>query len=477
MQRSVKVLGVFFIVLAVVMVFNLSYLQVFGQKGLEENAANTRRLIREYGIARGKIVTADQRVAAESVQSDGPFKYLRVYPQGALLSHVVGYDSPQFGRYGLEEEYNDFLLGRKPLRSWVEELTKPVEEGFDLYVTIDTGIQAAAAKALGQRRGAVVALDPKTGAVLAAYSWPNFDPNALVSQARDAAGTLQADAVMRSYNQDPSSPLLNRVTMGLYTPGSSFKVLTAAGGIESGFPPDTVYNSPGVWEVGGSRVVNYGDPPRNFGNINMGTALTYSANTYFAQLAYNMGARRLVDYAERFGLNQPLPMDYPSLAASRIPSAQEMDAVELAWSGAGQGELLLTPLQLCVIGCAIANQGKVMIPHLMKEVRRGSEILDRFDTAVWRAPISASTADEVLEMMVRVVEEGTGTEAAIPGVRVAGKTGTAEVEGKAPHAWFLGIAPAGNPQVVVAVLVENSGGSGGSVAAPIAKAVIEAALK
>jgi peptidoglycan glycosyltransferase len=477
LQKSIRVLGVFFIVLAVILVFNLSYLQVFGQKGLEDNAANTRRLIREYGIARGRIITADQSVAAESLPADGPFEYTRSYPLGTLLSHIVGYDSPQYGRYGLEEEYNEFLLGREPKRGWVGEMTKPKEEGFDLYITIDTGVQAAAAQALGQRKGAVVAMDPKTGAVLAAYSWPGFDPNALVSQTRDAKGALTSEAVMSSYSQDPLSPLLNRVTMGLYTPGSSFKVLTASGGIESGFPPDTVYNCPGIWEVGGSRVVNYGDPPRDFGDIDMDTALTYSVNTYFAQLAYNMGSRRLVDYSELFGLNGMIPLDYPSIAPSRIPPAKDMDAVELSWTGAGQGELLLTPLQLCLIGCGVANQGDIMVPHLMKEVRSGEEILDRYDTSVWSTPISGSTATDVLEMMKHVVQEGTGTAAAIPGVSVAGKTGTAEVEGKPPHAWFLGIAPAGNPQVVVAVLVENSGGGGGSVAAPIAKAVMEAALE
>lgn len=477
MQRNIARLGTFFIVLAVALLLNLTYLQVIGQKSLTENAANTRRLIKEYGIARGRIITADNRLAAESVKTDGAYEYQRGYPLGTLLSHLVGYDSPQFGRSGLEKQYNEFLLGRELFRGWVVEMTKRVEEGFDLHITVDTGVQGAAAQALGERTGAVVAMNPKTGEVLAIYSWPTFDPNALVSQERDEAGALVANAAMRSYNQNPASPLLNRGTMGLYPPGSSFKVLTASGGIESGFPADTTYDCPGVWEVGGSRVVNYGDPPKNFGDIAMNAALAYSVNTYFAQLAYNMGSRRLVEYSQRFGLNQILPLDYPALDASYIPSPEEMDAVELSWTGAGQGELLLTPLQLCLIGCGIANQGKIMTPHLMKEVRLGEEILERYDVGEWRAPISGSTATAVLEMMKNVVKEGTGTEAAIPGVVVAGKTGTAEVEGKLPHTWFVGIAPADNPQVVVAVLVENSGGGGGSVAAPIAKEVMEAALK
>jgi peptidoglycan glycosyltransferase len=209
----------------------------------------------------------------------------------------------------------------------------------------------------------------------------------------------------------------------------------------------------------------------------MDTALTYYVNTYFAQLALAMGSDALVGYAERFGMNGIPPLDYPAVAASLIPQPGEMDPVDLAWTGAGQGELLMTPLQLCLAGCAVANGGRIMLPHLMKEVRREESILERFDAEEWRSPISRETAQSVLAMMVDVVAEGTGRAAAIPGVTVAGKTGTAEVEGKPPHAWFLGIAPAENPTVVVAVVVENSGGGGGSVAAPIAREVITAALE
>jgi peptidoglycan glycosyltransferase len=477
LQASIRKLGILFIILAVVMVLNLSYLQVWGQKKLVENPANTRRLMEEYGIARGRIITADGLVVAESVEAEGPFEYRRSYPGGSLLSHVIGYDSPQFGRSGLEAYYNEYLLGRKPARGWVEEMTSDLEKGNDLTITIDSEVQAAAAQALGDRKGAVMAIDPKTGAILAMYSWPVFDPNALVSQERDVAGDLAADAVMLSYVQDPSSPLLNRASMGLFTPGSSFKIVTASAGIESGFPPDTAYSCPGILPVGNFRVTNYGDPPRDFGYQNMDQALTASVNTYFAQLALAMGGDALVGYAERFGMNGTPPLDYPAVVSSSIPQAGEMDDVELAWTGAGQGELLMTPLQLCLVGCAIANGGKTMLPHLMKDVRLQDSILERFDAGEWRAPISAETAEQVLQMMVHVVESGTGTAAAISGVNVAGKTGTAEVEGKPNHAWFIGIAPAENPTVVVAVVVENSGGGGGSVAAPIARDVIEAALK
>ncbi len=474
MQGSIRKLGIVFIVLAVVLVVNLSFLQVFGQKNLVENAANTRRLIEEYGIARGRIVTADGLVVAESVQAEGPFEYRRSYAAGSLLSHVVGYDSPQFGRSGLEEFYNQYLLGRKPARGWVEEMTSDLEKGNDITLTIDSELQAVAAEALGQNKGAVMAMDPKTGAILAMYSWPTFDPNALVSQGLDAEGNLAADAIMRAYVQDPASPLLNRASMGLYTPGSSFKVITASAGVDSGIPTSTVYDCPSELPVDGSSVVNYAGSPD--GEMNMDKALTFSVNTYFAQLALAMGADTLVGYAERFGMNGIPPLDYPAVSPALIPQPGEMDAVELAWTGAGQGELLMTPLQLCLAGCAIANEGEIMLPHLMKDVRLGDDILERFDAGMWRSPISADTASQVLEMMVHVVEEGTGAGAAVSGITVAGKTGTAEVEGKQPHAWFVGIAPAENPTLVVVVVVENAGG-GGDVAAPIAGEVIEAALK
>lgn len=473
MQESIRKLGTVLIILAVVLVLNLSYLQVFGQERLVENPANTRRLIEEYGIARGRIVTADGLVVAESVQSEGPFQYRRSYAGGSLLSHVVGYDSPQFGRSGLEAFYNDFLLGRKPARGWVEEMTSDLEQGNDLTLTMDSELQAVAAEALGQRRGAVVAMEPKTGAVLAMCSWPAYDPNALVSQARDAEGNLAADAVMRAYAQDPASPLLNRASMGLLTPGSCFKVITASAGVDAGIPPSNEFICPDELPVDGSSVANYAGSPE--GLMNMNKALTFSVNTYFAQLALALGGQALVGYAERFGMNGIPPLDYPAVSAAFIPQAGEMDEVELAWTGAGQGRLLMTPLQLCLAGCAVANGGKIMLPHLMKDVRRGDDILERFDAGEWRSPISSETARQVLAMMVNVVEEGTGSAAAVSGVTVAGKTGTAEVEGQQPHAWFIAIAPAENPTLVVAVVVENAGG-GGSVAAPIAREVIEAAL-
>jgi peptidoglycan glycosyltransferase len=475
MEGNLRRAGVLFTLLSLLLVGNLSYLQVFGREKLRDNPANTRRILEEYSVKRGRVITADGGVAAESLPGKGPYRYLRRYPQGPLLCHVIGYDSPQFGRTGLEEEYNDFLLGERPARSWAQLMAMGEKEGNDLYLTLDLEVQRAAAQALGRRKGAVVAIDPRTGSVLALYSYPVFDPNELLDQGVNQEGRLLGELAMARYSKDPSSPLLNRATMGLYPPGSGFKVVTSAAALAHGITAAKTYFCPGVLPVDGSRVTNYGG--RDYGTIDMETALTYSVNTYFAQLALEVGAEGLYETAAAFGLNRKPPLDLPSTVVSHIAGPREMSRVDLAWTGVGQAELLLTPLQLCLIGCALAHGGRIMKPHLLKEVRFRGEILSRYEPETWLTPVSPEVASRVLGMMVEVVRSGTGKAAAISGIRVAGKTGTAEVEGKPNHAWFLGVAPADDPRVVVAVIVENAGGTGGEVAAPVAREVMKAALR
>ncbi len=475
MEANLRRAGVFFVLLSLVLVANLSYLQVFGRERIRDNPANTRRLLEEYSIKRGRLITADGTVVAESVPKDGPYKYLRRYSQGPLLCHVLGYDSPQFGRTGLEEAYNDFLLGERPIRGWAQLMTLEEKEGNDVYITLDMEVQKVAAQALGRRKGAVVAMDPRSGSVLALYSYPVFDPNELLDQGLSQEGRLLGELAMARYAKDPASPLLNRVTMGLYPPGSSFKVITAAAALAHGIPVSKSYPCPGILPVDGSRVTNYG--LRDYGIIDMRPALTYSVNTYFAQLALELGAEKLYSTAVSFGLNRVPPFDLPGVMASTITEPKGMSRVDLAWTGVGQAQLLLTPLQLCLTGCAIAFGGRIMRPRLLKEVRFRGEILSRCEPEVWDSVVTPEVASRVLEMMEEVVRSGTGRAAAISGVRVAGKTGTAEVEGKPNHAWFLGVAPANDPRVVVAVIVENAGGTGGEVAAPVAREVIKAALR
>ncbi len=475
MDNNIRKLVALFMVLFAALAINLTYEQVVSSKAVANNSANPRKLMREYGIQRGNILAADgTTILARSVPIEGPIRYQREYPGGESYSQVVGYDSPQFGRAGLESQYNDQLLGTGQAQDILRDLFKTTTRGYDLVTTLVPAVQQAAVAALGERRGAVVAMNPDTGAILAMASWPTFDSNAIASQAKDAAGNLLAEAAKAAYDRDPASPLLNRATLGLYPPGSSFKVVNASAGLDSGkIDPADILDCEGSYTIGGRT---FGD--RVHGPVDMRAALTVSCNNYFSHAAVNESASVLVNYAERFGLNSRLPLDYPAVATSSIPQPASMDSTELAATGIGQGELLLTPLQLCMVGAAVANEGREMVPHFMKEVRDAQgNILERYSPKLWRQVISASTAGQVLEMMVNVVENGTGQAAQISGYRVAGKTGTAEPgNGKPNHAWFVGIAPADNPQVVVAVVIENSGGTGGEDAAPVAQKVMRAVL-
>ncbi len=436
MDGNLRRLGAFFMVLFLALVLNLTYQQVFTSGSVADNAANPRKLTREYSIDRGDILAADGlTVLAESVAAVGPIAFSRRYPQGADYAHITGYDSPQLGRAGLEAAYNDFLLAEGEEQDILRELFDTKREGYDLVLTVEPAVQEAAVEALAGRRGAVVALDPDTGAILAMASYPSFDPNEVVSQALDAQGRLMAEAVMAGLTADAGSPLLNRVTMGRYPPGSSFKVLTTSAGLASGMlSADEDFVCTGSYEAGGYRLSDYGGTVH--GELALDRALTVSCNSFFANAAVTETAAVLVDYAQRFGLNTQIPIDYPALEMSSIPQASQMDLAEVASTGIGQGRLLLTPLQLCLIGSAIASDGEIMTPHLMKEVRdKKGNIQERFEPQLWRKPIDAGVADQVLDMMVNVVEQGTGRGAQISGYVVAGKTGTAEVEGKANHAW------------------------------------------
>jgi len=493
MDRNIRRLGGLFSVLLAALLVNLAWLQAFDNRRLTADPHNLRRLEEEYGIKRGSIYSSDGVLLAESLEGAGFYKFLRRYPQGALYSHVLGYDSPNLGRAGIEAQYNDYLLAKDEVLPFYQRLVRTRREGYDLTLTLKSGVQEAAAAALGGRTGAVVAINPRTGAVLAMYSQPDFDPNRLVDlslvetqqavkdPATGAASTVTVKqpacrVAMDDYAADPSSPLLNRAAQGLYPPGSSFKPVTAIAAIEgAGIPTGKTYDCPGTMIIGGTKVRNYGD--NSFGTIDMVTAMVHSVNTYFAQLAAEIGGETLVDYAERGGMNQRPPLDLPDVARSSMPQAWQSDLAELASEGYGQGSLLLTPLQMCLYGCAVANGGSIMLPHLLQDARQEQNVVEKFESREWLRMMSPSTASAVLEMMIEVVEEGTGQQAAISGYTVAGKTGTAEVQGKPDHTWFVGIAPARNPQVVVAVVVENSGGSGGAVAAPIAKKVMEAALR
>jgi penicillin-binding protein A len=459
------------VVLFAVLVFATSWWTVFGADPLRDNPANHRALLEQARIKRGLIKAADGTVLARSVKrSDGTFT--RRYPQGELLSHAVGYSFIRFGQAGLERSRNDALTGeRDSITSIVDELRGKRQVGDDVITTLDPRAQRVAIAALAQRKGAVVALDPKTGAVKVMASYPQYDPNEIP----DIFGRL---------NQDPDAPLLNRTTQGQYPPGSTFKVVTAVAGIDSGkFSPDSVLNGDSPKEISGFPLSN--DGGESFGDVDLTRALTFSVNTVWAQVAEAVGKRTMAKYMERFGFYARPPLDYPAgqryvsgVFTRRGLTPVTSDLVDIGRVGIGQGGLLATPLQMAMVGAAVANGGTLVKPHLTDRiVDPDGRVTDDIGTSKYHRVMSRDTASKLAAMMSQVVKEGTGTAAALSGIEVAGKTGTAEVEnGATNQVWFIGFAPVQDPKIVVAATVERSDGFGGTVAAPIAKQVMETLL-
>lgn len=447
--------------LFLVLVGQLSYLQIIAADELTANENNGRTLAEERRFRRGAIFSREGSVLAESRSVDGGFE--RIYPQGEIFASVTGFSSPRYGRSGIEESANKYLMVKRQaasLREYINQLAGGEKMGDDVYLSVSERIQRAAVEALGDKRGAVVALDPKTGDVLALASYPSYDPNDIDSNFKE----LRADA---------SSPLLDRATQGLYPPGSTFKVVTASAALEKGVAsPDSVYDGPSELYVSGGKVVNFDN--QELGKMTLREAFAHSVNTAFAKVGLDVGYD-LVGYAKRFGFGEKPPIALPTTASSVQPPS-DMDKLALAWTAVGQAKLEATPLEMALVAAGIANGGEIMAPRLILEVRSEEGLLQRsFPPTVWRRAVSEKTAKAITDLMVETVERGTGQAARIRGVEVAGKTGTAETEGGKPHAWFIGFAPARNPKVAVAVVVEH-GGIGGKVAAPIAKKVIEATL-
>ncbi len=457
--------------LMVALAVNLTYIQTIEADELAANPLNTRGLAEEMRSPRGAIVTADGMVLAESRQ-EGEV-YAREYPQGTFAAHVVGYYDVRYGRAGMEAAANDALTGQRVFKTWkdvIEAAAGLPVKGNDVRLTMDSRVQKAAEEALAGHRGAAVAIDPKTGEVLAMASSPAYDPGT-VGEEWDALSTAEG------------APLLNRATQSLYPPGSTFKVVTLTGALAAGVvTPESTYSGPDTMEIGNAPVTNYGG--HSYGTVDLRKATSSSINTVFAQVAVELGARDLVAQAEAFGFDSVPPIEIPA-EASLMPDPAEMTEWETAWAGVGQpvGEHdsppgpQATALQMALVAAGIADDGVVMEPHLLAAVTdEAGRKLTETRPHEWRTATDATTANTVTEMMVAVVESGSGRAAAIPGVSVAGKTGTAEAgKGLQTHAWFIAFAPAEDPEVAVAIVLENSG-VGGRVAAPQARKILEAAL-
>lgn len=436
-----------FTVLFVALILQLTYVQVWAAPKLKVNPSNTRAIEDEMKVERGAIVSADGVELAVNRQSGDYF--FREYPQGDLVSPWLGYNSLRYGRAGVERVYNEELSGQSGILGltnyWDQILGRP-HRGADLKLTIEMAVQRAAAEALGDRKGAVVALDPKTGAVLAMVSYPRYDPNEL-------------EAVWQQINSDPDAPLLNRAAQGLYPPGSVFKMVVAGAALQEGVvAADTTFTDTGTVTAGGYVVRNYGD--NIYGEHTFAQAFSKSINTTFAKVGVTLGADAMARYAGDFGFGQASPWPLAG-AKSVFPDPGSMDKAHVAQAAFGQGEVLATPLEIALVASAVANGGAIMKPYIVDRVLDYHQnVLSETRPQTWSKPLTPETAATVKQFMVQTVTGGTGTSAGIEGVQVAGKTGTAEVADGESHAWFAAFAPADDPQVVVAVLVENAGTGG-----------------
>jgi peptidoglycan glycosyltransferase len=481
-NRQVRRVALLILILYGAVYLRLNWIQLVQAEKLANDPNNVRLLFKEYSIERGAILSAEGQTLAQSTATpEGSLKYLRQYPTGPLFAHSVGYYSVVFGRDRLERSYNKALTGEGgvlTVQDVGDRFLGKGNPGDTVELTMDSQVQQAATTALGNRKGAVVAIDPLTGEVLALVSFPSFDPNPISghrsAEIRKAWEALQADE---------NRPLLNRATSESYAPGSTFKLLTAAAALEHGKDTSTSYPSESEFLPPQTN-----KPIGNFGGRSCGgsmaDAMRISCNTYFAHLGADLSAAEFLETARNFGFGERPPIDIQS-ARSRMPSEEALKSPAFrAQSAIGQFDVSATPLQMALLAAGIANNGKVPKPRLVKLVRdyRGIKV-EETASDTWKNAVTQQTADTLTQLMVDVVENGTGKGAAIPGVQVAGKTGTAQTgEGQAPHAWFVCFAPADQPRIAVAVIVEHGGdvgneATGGRLAAPIAKAVLEAHRK
>jgi len=455
--------------------------------GYRDNERNTRVLIRNYERERGAIALdgPGRTVVAKSSRTKGPLTYLRTYPGKSTYAHVTGFYSFIYGSSGVESVEDPVLSGEDPRLTFTrlsDQVTGREPRGGDVVLTLQKAAQEAAVEGLSGKRGAVVALDPRTGAVLAMASAPTYDPNQLSSfepaEIRDYRAQLLA--------RDAGNPLLNRAIRETYPPGSTFKVITAAAALEKGLTPETRIPSPTQLVLPQTT-----RPLNNFGGETCGDgttstladALRISCNTAFAQLGLDLGADAVRAQAEAFGFGDDTLDGIPERAVESVFPA-ELNLPQLGQSSIGQYSVAATPMQMAMVAAGVAHGGEVMRPYVVDELQAPDlKQLSSTEPQLYRRAVSRDTASALTAMMEQVVDAGTGTSAQIPGVRVAGKTGTAQnAVGADPHAWFIGFAPAEDPQVAVAVLVENGGNAGseatgGRVAAPIAKAVMQAVLE
>lgn len=491
MNKPIRTLSVFCLLLFVALLGNATYLQYIRAGELDDSPLNKRVTEAEYSRERGAIMVGRDAVA-ESRRSDDKYEYQRIYPVPRRYAHVTGWFS-YFSTRGVEATENDILSGDDPrlfVSRLVDLLNNSQPKGGNVELTLDPAAQNAAYDALSALnedvQGSVVALEPSSGRILAMVSLPTFDPNELAGHDLDQVLRASERLVDRA-----DKPTLNRAIQTRLPPGSTFKLVTAAAAIESGrydidtpVPGGPVYQLPQT--TGANNQIGNGGRSCGTDTIPFSQALEQSCNTTFLRLADELGVDRMREQAERFGFNARSLRDLEGLngepqALSEYPG--DLDPPQTALSGIGQSSVTATPLQMAMVIAGIANDGIVMRPYVVEEVRSPDfESLDRTRPEEYSEAMSGSTARQLTEMLVNVVERGTGSSAQIDGIDVAGKTGTAESgNDRTNYAWFVSFAPADDPQVAVAVMIENANVpndqiSGGGLAGPIAKAVMEAVI-
>jgi peptidoglycan glycosyltransferase len=481
-NRPIRRVGYAVTVLILLLVAQLTYLQVVDANNLANNPKNVRKQLKDYNRARGKILTADGQVVAQSIPTTGDFKYMRQYPQIGLFAHVAGYQSfvNLVGSSGVEEAYSDVLTGQDAslqLKN-IGGVLSGKSQTNDVILSLTEAAQRTAEQQLAGRRGSVVALDVQTGAVLAMYSNPTFNPNGLSVQ--------NTQIVQDTFNQINSGDdaALQRAYRERYPPGSTFKVVTSKSAIELG---QATPDSPSFDFTDGFQIPGVAKPLSNFGGEVCGGTLAESlrdsCNATFAKLGYDMGDA-FAPAMDQCGIDNTPPIDLDPAAVESVGPRVGDPKPRFALAGIGQGDVFTSPLEMALIAEGIANGGVIKEPHVVKEIQNSDgKVVRTTETKDWLTCMQPTTAAALTSMMVDVVNNGTGTNASMAdqGVQVAGKTGTAEtgVDGENPHTWFIAFAPANAPRYAVAVIVEHGGTSagdsqtGGVVAAPIAKAMLQ----
>jgi penicillin-binding protein A len=473
MNKPLRRLFLVFVLLFGVLVGFTSYWTVFGAEDLEEKPSNRRPLLKAQKIPRGLILASDGTKLATNRRTGSreTKRYYRVYPESRLFSHAVGYSFVSRGSAGIERSYNDELIGEhEELESIIDQLGGGVEEGDDVRTHLDANAQRVAIQQLAGRRGSVVALDPKTGAVKVMVSIPDFDPNSIPRQ-------------FSSLNRDASSPLFNRATQARYPPGSTFKVVTAAAALDTGrYNPGSLVDGRNGKPISGVPLQNSGGA--NFGTITLTDALTNSVNTVWGEVGEKLGKGTMLKYMERFGFLSEPPLDYPKsqITPSGVYKGQRLldedDSIDIGRVAIGQERLQVTPLQMAMVAATVGNGGVLMKPRIVdRVVEPDGSLRERIRPRREGRVIGREAAEQLRGMMSKVVEEGTGTARALAWIPSGGKTGTAEVQnGASNQAWFIAFAPLDDPKVAIAVTVERTQGQGGTIAAPVAKEVMQALL-